>query len=87
MKLNDGLLEKMMTRLTVLLVLISTGTLFYFLATRLGDVAKENQTYDRYNACVLSIPALERDQNRIDRCWTQVQQDTGREVKRYDKYR
>lgn len=51
----------------------------------LGNIAKDNQTYDRYNACVLSVPALERNQAKIDKCYHQVQDDTGRSIKRYDQ--
>jgi len=62
-----------------------TGILFYFLSLRLGDIARENQAYDRYNACVLSVPASDRDISKIDKCWTEAQEDTGIEVKRYDR--
>lgn len=62
-----------------------TGILFYFLSLRLGDIAKENQTYNRYISCVLSVPPSDRDKAKIDHCWTAVQQDTGIQVKRYDK--
>lgn len=49
------------------------------------QVGRENQTFARFTACVLSIPPFNRTQDRIDQCWTAVQQDTGVTVKRYDK--
>lgn len=82
--LNAHIIEKIVTIFTVGLVLTSVGILFYFLSLRLGDIARENQAYDRYNACVLSLPAADRDKKVIDYCWRQAQQDTGIEVKRYD---
>lgn len=85
MKLNAHYVEKAVTIFVTTLVLVMTGILFYFLSLRLGDIARENQAYNRYNACVLSVPALERDQAKIDRCWNQAQADTGIEVKRYDR--
>lgn len=81
---TEKILNKSITVFMFALVMFATALLFYFLALRLGDVAKENQTYDRYISCVLSVPSVERDQKIIDRCWNQVQEDTGREVKRYD---
>lgn len=83
--INAHLIERIITIFTVGLVLAMTGILFYFLSLRLGDVAKQNQAYDRYNACVLSVPAADRDIGKIDRCWESAQQDTGVEVKRYDR--
>lgn len=81
---NAHLIEKIVTIFTVGLVLVMTGILFYFLSLRLGDIATENQAYNRYNACVLSVPALERNKEKIDHCWEEAQKDTGVEVKRYD---
>lgn len=49
------------------------------------QLGKENQTFARFTSCVLSIPPLNRTQDRIDQCWTAVQKDTGVKVKRYDK--
>lgn len=70
----------------VALLIGMTGVLFYFLSLRLGDIAKENQAYNRYNACVLSVPADDRDVEKIDRCWEAAQKDTGIDVKRYDNF-
>lgn len=81
---NANIIEKIVTITTVTLIFVGVGILFYFLSLRLGDIARENQAYNRYNACVLSIPALERTSEIIDRCWSQAQKDTGIEVKRYD---
>ena len=83
--LNAHLLERIITAVVVTLVLAITGILFYFLSLRLGDTAKQNNAYNRYNACVLSVPSLDRDVAKIDRCWVEVQKDTGIEVKKYDK--
>lgn len=83
--LNAHLIERIVTIFTLALIITGVGILFYFLSLRLGDVARENQAYNRYNACVLSIPALERTKEVIDKCWNSAQQDTGIEVKRYDK--
>lgn len=82
--INARLLDKTVTALMVSLVAGATGILFYFLSLRLGYIAKENQAYNRYNACVLSVPADDRDIKKIDRCWKAAQEDTGIEVKRYD---
>lgn len=82
--INARFVEKLVTIMMVALVIGMTGILFYFLSLRLGDIAKENQAYDRYNACVLSVPADDRDIKKIDRCWEAAQEDTGIEVKRYD---
>lgn len=78
-------ISRAVTVLTILLIMAMTGLLFYFLSLRLGFIAKENQTYNRYISCVLSVPSNERDQTKIDSCWTTVQEDTGIQVKRYDK--
>jgi hypothetical protein len=48
-------------------------------------ISRENQTYDRGVACIVSINAKDRSQDQIERCWEQVQKDTGVEIKRYDK--
>lgn len=80
------IIEQIVTAFMVLLVMGMTGILFYFLSLRLGDIAKENQAYDRYNACVLSVPADDRDIEKIDRCWEAAQEDTGIDVKRYDNF-
>lgn len=83
--LNAHIIEKIVTIFTVTLVFVGVGILFYFLSLRLGDIARENQAYNRYNACVLSVPPSDRDENKIDDCWDSAQKDTGIEVKRYDK--
>lgn len=82
--INAHIIEKIVTAIVVMLVISMTGILSYFLSLRLGDIARENQAYDRYNACVLSVPADDRDIEKIDRCWEAAQEDTGIEVKRYD---
>lgn len=64
---------------------MSMGVFTFLLSTRITELANENQTYTRYNSCVLSFPALDRDKDNIEACWTKVQQDTGFKVKRYDK--
>ena len=78
------IIEQIVMTFMVLLVIGVTGILFYFLSLRLGSIAKENQAYNRYNACVLSVPADDRDIKKIDRCWKAAQEDTGVDVKRYD---
>lgn len=83
--INVHLIERIITIFTVGLVLLSVGILFYFLSLRLGDIARENQAYNRYIACVLSVPPPDRDSAKIDHCWVEAQQDTGVEVKRYDR--
>lgn len=82
---NHNLIDKAILVAIIGIILACTGILFYFLALRLGFVAKENQTYNRYISCVLSVPAGERDQIKIDSCWNEVQNDTGIQVKRYDR--
>lgn len=79
------IMNKIITVVIFSLLLVSTAVLFYFLTLRLGDVANENQTYSRYISCVLSVEAVERNQEKIDSCWDKVQADTGYEVKRYDE--
>lgn len=81
----EKLVSKLITFTMFGLVMISTALLFYLLTLRLGDVAKESQTYDRYISCVLSVAPEDRDQKKVDNCWLEVQKDTGYEVKRYDK--
>lgn len=83
--LNAHIIEKIVTYLVITLIMFSTGILFYFLSLRLGDIATQSQAYNRYNACVLSIPALDRNPAAIDHCWIEAQKDTGIEVKRYDR--
>ena len=82
--LNAHIIEKIVTAFVAMLVLSMTGMLFYLFSLRLGDIVRESQAYDRYNACVLSVPAGDRDIKKIDRCWEAAQEDTGIEVKRYD---
>ena len=81
---NAHIIEQIVTTFMVLLVVGMTGILFYLLSLRLGYIAEENQAYNRYNACVLSVPANDRDVQKIDRCWEAAQEDTGIYVKRYD---
>ena len=83
--INAHIVEKIVTYIVLTLIAFSTGILFYFLSLRIGDIARESQAYNRYNACVLSVPPLERDIAKIDTCWIEAQKDTGIEVKRYDK--
>lgn len=83
--LNIHIVERIITFTVIVLIAMMTGILFYFLSLRLGDIAKENQAYNRYNACVLSVPPLDRDTKKIDKCWVEAQKDTGIEVKRYDR--
>lgn len=83
--LTAHLLERTITILVIGIVLTMTGILFYFLSLRLGGIAKENQAYDIYISCVLSVPAGERDQSKIDSCWNSAERDTGLKVKRYDQ--
>lgn len=82
--LTPNIIARIITATTLLLVFAMTGILFYFLSLRLGDIAKQNQTYNRYNACVLSIPASSRDAIEINRCYDAAQRDTGIQIKRYD---
>ena len=82
---NAHIIEKIVTAFMVVLVMSMTGILFYFLSLRLGNIARENQAYNRYNACVLSVPASDRDEAKINRCWEAAQEDTGVEVNRYDE--
>lgn len=83
--ITPNVIARIVTATTLLVIAGMTGILFFFLSLRLGDIAKENQTYNRYISCVLSVPPAERDQAKIDNCWTAVQKDTGVQVKRYDK--
>ena len=83
--INAHIIERIVTIFTVTLIFVGVGILFYFLSLRLGDIAKENQAYNRYNACVLSVPPSDRDVTKIDKCWVEAQKDTGVEVKRYDR--
>lgn len=85
MRLKYKTVNKMVVALSVSTIILASGIVFYLLALRLGAVAKENQTYNRYISCVLSVPAHDRTQRKIDRCWFEVQKDTGVHVKRYDK--
>lgn len=85
--LTAHLIERIVTIITIALVFVSVGILFYFLSLRLGDVATQSQAYNRYNACVLSVPAADRDKSKIDHCWVEAQKDTGVDVKRYDNER
>lgn len=66
-------------------LIVATAVLFYVLVLRISDLAIENQTYNRYISCVLSVSPQARDQSKIDHCWVEVQADTGVEVKRYDE--
>lgn len=82
--INAHIVEKMVSYFVIGLVMMMTGILFYFLSLRLGEIATENQAYNRYNACVLSVPPTDRDTAKIDHCWNEAQKDTGIKVKRYD---
>jgi hypothetical protein len=77
-------IERSITTLVIGLVLSMIGILFYFLSLRLGEVAKENQAYDRYISCVLSVPGRERNTEKIENCYNEAQKDTGVTIKRYD---
>jgi len=74
-----------MSKIVVPLAILLSVMVFVVSYIRLGHIARESQTYNRYTSCVLSIPALERDQIKIDACWHTVQEDTGINVKRYDQ--
>jgi hypothetical protein len=67
------------------LLLLAMGVFTFILSSRFTQISREEGTYNRYTSCVLSIPALDRDKKKIEDCWARVQQDTGVEVKRYDK--
>ncbi len=84
MRLTEDTLNKAILITVAGIILSATGILFYFLSLRLGSVAKENQTYNRYISCVLSVPPEGRDALKIKECWTLVEKDTGVQVKRYD---
>lgn len=58
--------------------------IFALLAWYIIGVAKRNEAYDRYTSCVLSVPALERNEERIEQCYQAAIDDTGVKVKRYD---
>lgn len=73
------------SKIIIPLAILVSLAVFVYSYVRLGEIARQSQTYNRYTSCVLSIPALERDQSKIDKCWLIVQEDTGEKVKRYDK--
>lgn len=77
-------IERTVTTLMIASILSITGVLFYFLSLRLGNIAKENQAYNRYSACILSIPSNVKSVAEIDRCYKEAQKDTGKIIKRYD---
>lgn len=78
-------IQKNITHTIYPIVFILSVLTFIFIFSHLSKVGGQNQTYARYNSCALSIPALERDAARIEKCWSLVQKDTGTNVKRYDK--
>jgi len=80
-----GLTNKIASYIVLPLLLLLAITIFIYVVAVLGRIARENRTYDRYNACVLSVPALERTQESIDTCYYKVQQDTNIHIKRYDR--
>lgn len=67
------------------LLLAAMGLFTFLLASHATTLSRESETYSRYNSCVLSVPALDRDINKIERCWDKVTKETGVDVKRYDK--
>lgn len=83
-QLTHEYVNKILMLLLTLVLLIAMGMLSYFIVWRLSGVAKQSATYNRFIACALSVPALERDQKKIDQCWVLAQSDTGLQVKRYD---
>ena len=67
-------------------LLVSLGFILVFVFIQMNSQRTlENQTYGRFLACALSVPADERNQARIELCWDRVQEDTGVTVRRYDK--
>jgi hypothetical protein len=85
MKVDARLIDRVVWLTLIGSALCFTGLLFYFLSLRLGVIAKENQAYNRYNACVLSIPAHARDESEIKRCYDAAEKDTGIKIKSYDQ--
>lgn len=79
------ILSNVISRTIIPLAILISLAAFLYSYVKIGEIARQSQTYNRYTSCVLSIPALERDQTRIDKCWTVVQEDTGEQVKRYDR--
>ena len=65
-------------------ILFGTAVLAYFLSLRLGDIARQNQAYDKFIACVLSVPALDRDENKISDCYDKAQNNSNVKIIRFD---
>lgn len=78
-------MNKILSLSLTALLITAMGLFTFVLVLTVSHLAKENETYQRYSSCVLSVPAPQRDQNKIDKCWDVVQKDTGVNVKRYDK--
>lgn len=79
------ILRNSLSKLIVTLAILISILAFVVSYIRLGHVARESQTYNRYTSCILSVPSQEPTQERIDRCWSTVQEDTGVHIKRYDR--
>jgi len=79
------IVNKTITAVIFCVAMVMTASVFYFLSLNIGVLVRENQTYNRYISCVLSVSSQDRTQSKINRCWIEVQKDTGVDVKRYDK--
>lgn len=79
------LVSNWLSRIVIPLAILISLLAFIISYIRVGNIARESQTHNRYTSCVLSIPALERDKRLIEFCWKTVQEDTGVQVKRYDR--
>lgn len=68
-----------------LFALIALCIMIATLQTQLTKLGKVNSTYLRTTNCIMGIPVPERDQTKIDRCYDEVQKETGVYIKRYHK--
>lgn len=49
------------------------------------EITRENEFYNIFQTCVLSVTAQNRTDNHIENCWIQAELLTGLEIKRFDK--
>ena len=65
-----------------LTLIVTTATIIYFLIS-VAKVNRQNTTYLIANTCMMSVPAVQRSDNYIAKCYDIAEKETGAKVVRF----
>lgn len=76
--------DKFFERFSLFIILLAGITLIGYFIVDSRNTTNQSNGYVRTINCILSVPATTRTKTDIDNCYTQVEQDLGIKLQRYN---